>query len=641
MNILFGRLPRFSKLGQKFSRSIFGWLLLLCLLSAAPASAQSKTLYWDRYDVTLAIQPDGSLYVIETQTITFTSGTFTFGFATIPLDKTEGIDSISITEGGTVYSESCSQGSYTFCVEPYGNSIDIRWYFPPTGDSTHTYELAYRVRGAVRIYDSGDKLQWIAISGERDFPIEAASVTVSLPPGASFQTIDSAGVRAQWQQNTAGNAVTYTAEETLFGSDTLEIGVEFTHGLVPADKPGWQEEVDGDEFYDLRVRPILNLLFGGLGVAMTLAAPALVYAIWYTRGRDPEIGTVPEYITEPPDDLPPGVIGTLVDEHADMKDVVASLVDLARRGYMEMEEVRTPGLFGLTSQDHRFRQKRAEGDLTKFEKAIYRGVFGRSKERRLSDLRNKFYTHLPKIQEGLYDEVLKRGFFQRNPQSTRNKYVAVGIGLAAAAGFGGIFLAGLAAQYAGGLVCPAVGLFAFGVGLAIAGPRMPAKTRAGAESAKKWLAFKEYLRRIETLTDLKSAGDLFDRYLPYAIAFGLEQSWMSKFSRIETTPIPGWYVPYPIGRYHGQPSGGGVLASPVGAPGGAGGAPSLQGMSSGMMGGLQSISTGLTGMLNSASRTLGSAPQSSGSSGRSGGGGFSSGGFSGGGGGGGGGRGFG
>ena len=630
-------------------KTLLAALALLFLLAAArPAQAQGKTLYWDRYDVAITIQPDGTLRVVETQQITFTSGTFTFGFAAIPLDKTEGISEISVQEGDRLYRRSSSQQPYSFDVESFGEGIDIRWYFPETGDSTHTYELAYTVAGAVRIYDTGDKLQWIAISGERDFPIQEATVTVNLPAGAQFRTIDSAGVRAQYQENAQANSVTYVAQDILYGSDTLEVGAEFTHGVVPAVKPAWQVQVDQDEFYDLRVRPVLNLLLGGLGVLLAVGAPAAVYLLWFLRGRDPEVGPIPEYLSEPPSDLPPGVIGSLVDESADMKDVVASLVDLARRGYIEMEEVQTKGSFGIKETDHTFRKLKDDGDLTKFERDLMKGVFGSESEKKLTGLRQKFYVHLPKIQADLYDELIRRKFFARSPQKTRSAYTGAGGVLLFLSLIGGFFIIAAAGQFAEAIFCPLAGFAIFSVALMIAGPRMPAKTRAGAEEAAKWNAFKEYLRRIETLTDLKSAAGLFDRYLPYAIAFGLEQSWVSKFSKVVTTPIPGWYIPYPYGGYGGVPAGRRGLASPAlghgtAVPGSPGSAPGLQGMSDNLAGGLQSMSNGLTNMLNSAGRTLGSVPQSSGGgrSGWSGGGGFSSGGFSGGGGGGGGGRGFG
>ena len=70
---------------------------------------------------------------------------------------------------------------------------------------------------------------------------------------------------------------------------------------------------------------------------------------------------------------------------------------------------------------------------------------------------------------------------------------------------------------------------------------MPRKTPAGAEAAAKWRAFRNYLDSIERYEKLDEAQGIFDRYLPYAIAFGLESSWVDKFSRVPTaSPTLVW-----------------------------------------------------------------------------------------------------
>src|SRR5262245_55221106 len=73
-------------------------LILAGLASYTPALAQDKTLYWQRYDVNIEVQSNGDMLVEEIQQIAFTSGTFTFGFATIPLDYVEKITDVSVSE---------------------------------------------------------------------------------------------------------------------------------------------------------------------------------------------------------------------------------------------------------------------------------------------------------------------------------------------------------------------------------------------------------------------------------------------------------------------------------------------------------------------------------------------------------------
>ena len=104
----------------------------------------------------------------------------------------------------------------------------------------------------------------------------------------------------------------------------------------------------------------------------------------------------------------------------------------------------------------------------------------------------------------------------------------------------------------------------------------------GAEEQARWLAFKRYLQNLEKYTKVEEATDIFSQYLPYAVAFGLEQSFIRKFEKVEAPP-PTWWIPYGYPRpyYEGSDwSGGGGTRSTRGGPVIGGG-----GMSGGFPGG--------------------------------------------------------
>jgi uncharacterized membrane protein len=619
---------------------VLGLLVVTGLLVIAqPVQAQTKSLYWDGWDTTLTILPNGDLHVIERQRINFTDGTFTFGFREIPLAKTGGITGISVSEPGVgVYSEGgFSQEPFTFDATRDGGDMSIRWYFPPTANQIRTFDISYTVKDALRTYDTGDKLQWQAIATDRDFPIQEASVTVRLPEGAQFQIIDSAGVAATWGQSPDGSSVTFLANKPMSPSDSMEVGIEFTHGIVPDNQPGWQEEFDNEFFYEESVKPLVDVGVGLLAAVIIIGGPALVFLLWYMRGRDPQVGPVPEYIKGPPDNLPPGILGTLIDEKADMQDIVATIVDLGRKGAIRIEETEKKGWLGLGSPDFVFEKIDDPSiELNAVESEVMKGIFKSSRSSvELSDLRNKFYKRLPKIQTKLYKEMVDRDLFRTSPDSTRKLWRGIGFALVGLGVGVGICLGSAFASTTSMFPCLFGGFIVTGIAVVIAGGAMPAKTAKGSEAAARWLAFKTYLQRIDKMEDLATVGELFEKYLPYAIAFGIRDSFVRKFAAEPTTPIPVWWIPYGPHLYGGPTTtttgrtGGGVGSQ---GPGG------LEGMSRSMTGGLASMSAGLTSMLNSTGRVLGSAPSSSGTSG---GGGFGGGGFSGGGGGGGGSAGFG
>jgi uncharacterized membrane protein YgcG len=254
----------------------------------------------------------------------------------------------------------------------------------------------------------------------------------------------------------------------------------------------------------------------------------------------------------------------------------------------------------------------------------------------LSSLRNKFYTNISTIKSGLYDVVVKNGYFPRSPEMTRNMWIGIGIGI--------LILAGVVAYGANVLLAklsifafaPAVGLGITGVVAMIAASFMPAKTLKGAQDAARWNAFRNYLKNITKYTDIKQAGDQFERYIGYAVAFSIDKQWMGQFASVLTS-MPTWYYP----TYLGGPWYGGYRQrAPIGMGGGIGmpsggmqmgGPGNLNDMSRSLTDGLNAMSSGLTQMLNDASSAMTSRPSSSGGGGSFGGGGFHGGGGSGGG----------
>ena len=76
-------------------------LLALLVLAPTPARAQSGgSVVWDRYDIAIDVQDDGTLHVTERMEITFSgSHPYTFGYAEIPLDRVEEITNVAISLG--------------------------------------------------------------------------------------------------------------------------------------------------------------------------------------------------------------------------------------------------------------------------------------------------------------------------------------------------------------------------------------------------------------------------------------------------------------------------------------------------------------------------------------------------------------
>ena len=603
-----------------------------------PESSASGSVVVNARNADITVLPNGDVRFVETWIVDFIGTGFRFAFRTIPLNRAEDIVDWSVSEGGTTYTNQ-ARGDFVYTLSGGFGERTIHWCFPSTSNQTRTFTLSYTVQGSLGIYDEGDRFFWKFIEADRGYTILESNVRVHLPSEVAGEDLTLAGfINGQefLQVEEAGadsgllfgqsNARIVDADTVEFwggpygGGEEWEIGVRFPHGLVSAERPNWQVIEDNAAFLALSVLCVAGIII--------LASALGLYLFWYLRGRDKPVGVRAEFIPHPPEALPPGVAGVLLDERADMEDITSTLVDLAHRGYLTITELDSPG-FGRKADFLYERTEKGTTDLLPYELQLYKAIFSNRKSRKLSNMKNKFYTSLPKIRTDMYQDVTQRGYFSRSPEAVRQSYGCGALILTGILGFAAFLAYSFAVTLTSELFALFLGgsLLVFPVGLLIASRYMPRKTDLGARTAAQFEAFKRYLGNIQKYTDVENARDQFEKYLPYAIAFGLEKSWVLNFSRTDTPmPLPTWYHPY----YPTTTQSGGRRGSARPVPGGGAGAPSLDDAAGRVFGGLESMSTGLFTMLDQAASTFTSAPSSSGSGG-GGGGGFSGGGGGGGG----------
>jgi uncharacterized membrane protein len=248
---------------------------------------------------------------------------------------------------------------------------------------------------------------------------------------------------------------------------------------------------------------------------------------------------------EPPDSITPAEAGTLMDESADMRDVTATLVDLAVRGHLRIEERDEDVLFGLFKRkEYVFRRtdppEGARG-LEPHERHVLSGIFsGGSTEVELSDLENEFYRNLPGVREDIFGRLVGRGLYRSRPDKVRSNWLAGALLL-------GVVIIGLGAMLAAKLSLTPLPFIVAGLAsglIVVAFSRiMPARTAAGARALERLLGFEEFLSRVEKdrFERVVKTPEMFERYLPFAMAFGVERKWAKAFQNIYRQP-PKWYV---------------------------------------------------------------------------------------------------
>jgi uncharacterized membrane protein len=225
------------------------------------------------------------------------------------------------------------------------------------------------------------------------------------------------------------------------------------------------------------------------------------------------------------------------------------MVDLAVRGHLRIEEREEKALLGLvTKKDYVFHRLSPAGSrpLERHESQVLEGIFDDgSREVKLSELDNEFYRHLPKIRESILSRLVSRGFYRSRPDVIKTRWLVGGLVLGMVIfGLGSVLGASLDMTPLPFLIAGALS----GVIVILFGRIMPARTVSGARAVERVLGFEEFLRRVEgeRFERLVKTPEMFERFLPYAMAFGVERKWARAFQGIYREP-PTWYV----GTSHG------------------------------------------------------------------------------------------
>lgn len=615
-------------------RAMLRWLMvasalcgMLAAFAPAQAAAAAETVRYDRFDVEFVIAPSGDFRITESQDVNFQGGTYRRASRNIGLANTQDIKDIAVGENGQAYTlarDATAQTPNTFTTRRNESTLTIEWYFPATTGQARRFTIAYTVVGGLRINPDLDVLDWVALRQDLPASAAASTVTVRLPQeiDRNLFRLDSLGATAR-REVVDGRTARFVTNGVPRG-DGLAIKVSFPHGLVSASPPPWQlafEQQQRDKERREGIRALINLGLGVLGIIVLFGGGILLFILWYMRGRDPHVGLMADYLRDPPSDLSPGVVGTLIDERADLHDVLGTLTDLGRKGVVQIAEV-APATGSWGKADFMIERRELSAPLTKLEQAVLDTILPNGAIRmRLSEVKGGMTASLARFNRALYDEVVERGYFRVSPETTRQRYRTAGnalVILSIVAAVGAFFVVG---STLGALIFPAIGLVIIGLALRGMARAMPVKTRLGADEAAKWLAFRRYLANLEKYENLAEAKGRFEQYLPYATAFGLDQGFIQKFASV-ATPVPTWYgggnggpVIIDTGGYYGphhQGGGGYYGPTPMGSGGGSpdsgGGGPnmpSLDDLSNRGGGGLQSWSDSLAGMLGSAASVFG------------------------------------
>lgn len=411
--------------------------------------------------------------------------------------------------------------------------------------------FSYTADGAVgRGAQDEPLLSWRFVQG---LSVEVRNVSGKLTAPAMMTSIDcAAGAPGTTKacQMFAGGTAQYpvpTFENGALGAgETLTLEVGYQPGSIATNehiKYDWTlDRAFSTTWVTALASLALLLLIGGLlallhrriGSDQTAAAPTPVAEFI------PVAAGAVEFRVN--DAVRPGEIGTVADERVDPIDVTGTIIDLAVRGYIRIHELPNAAHQPLDWSFERL--EKDSSDLREFEKLLLDAVAPEAGQLRVSQLSQNVGPLVPQIQSALYDDVVKRGWFDRRPDSMRSTWgrigwFALGVSLVVA-----IVLAAFTTWGLIGLV-----LIAGALGLVWVAERMPRRTAKGSGALAGLNVLSGVLQTYPT--DQIAKGDEYEqisKVLPYAVVLGGRDRWLQAL--VAADDDPGVPDPTDLFWYH-------------------------------------------------------------------------------------------
>ncbi len=519
---------------------VFGLLAALC---AGPAQAKEWRI--ERMDVLLDVQENSDVLVSESVSFAFT-GQFSFVTRFIPLVNLDDLTDIRVSRDGVELPRGTQPGTWDTFREHGYQVIQLNFSL---ADTTAAWTIDYRAVGAVHYLEDVDELRWYVLDAETPVPIGEVRTEVRLPGQLSREELSAAvrtGSDTEWRVFGPSPSVVVFEARGLAPFTEFWTATSFPRGVVA---------------YRWTVERVVAAVVPRLGFVLPLLALLTSLVILLRRRTSVTRFPHASYVTEPPSALAPALAGVLLDQRVERREAAATLVDLARRGYVSLRESplgsaadpippksdsgeeadETPkALPGLVVSKLKMFE-----DLSPFERALAHGVAesvstGVGVEYDPSRVPGAVGRAFSSFSNLVYEEAVDSGFFVRNPETVKNLWYGRG-GVVAIVGV-------VAAVLAWGADVPgtgymALGSVAAGVILIVFGRFMPVYTHKGALERSRWQAFRAFLEDLGRFEGVERADQLYQEYLPYAIAFGVERLWAQRFSGLAA--VPAWFAPRP------------------------------------------------------------------------------------------------
>ena len=466
----------------------------------------------------------------------------------------------------------------------------------------YTYTIAYKTNRQLGFFDNYDELYWNVTGNGWSFPIRNVSATVRLPYGAFEKTRILKGYTGRQGSGEENFIVSEDTPPEISFAAARPLGKGEGLTIVVSWDKGYVTEPDVNTKIGYFIHDNAGVLTGLIGIVILLAYYLIV---WHLFGRDPQKGVViPLY--GPPDAFSPAAMRYIMKMGFDNKVFASCLIDMAVKGYLTISEEAGTFTIKKHSGDQAVLTKEEkvvalkllgpgkEITLVNTNHTTIGGAF-RSLRRALKNKCEQvyFFTNKQYFIPGLLLSVIvmvASGAIQAQEKLPIAVFLCIWLtiwsfGVFALLGrvvslWRGSFTAGLnkTASAGGALVLTLFALpfligEAFGIGMLVYATSfsmlivlaavvflnvlfyklLRAPTFMGRKIMDKIEGFKMYLSvaekdRLNLLNPPEMTPELFEKYLPFALALDVEQQWSEQFADVLKQALehgrgyqPGWY----------------------------------------------------------------------------------------------------
>ncbi len=425
----------------------------------------------------------------------------------------------------------------------YSGSSDV---LLPQG--THTYTIVYETDRQLKRLKEFDELYWNVTGNGWSFRIDSAQCTILLPKGAvplssKCYTGPQGAANEDCRFNSSvdgdGAIIVFKTTRPLPPQHGITIATSWPKGIITGQPSTWQQL----RYYVWNNKAVFLLPLAALFSVI------FCFIFWVRYGRDPKKGPVYP-LFEPPAGYGPAALGYIWLQKFDRQLTAATIVDAAVRNKIKIDVEREGTLFKhnkysfskskiqskpLVSQYKDFQSDIDDLVGTTIKKGTYNSHLGS-----LNTTVQKYCENNFKSKDGR-SKNWNKGFFALN--KTYTAIPALVCTLTMIWGVVEVMRAVILTNYwqigyfiAGIILCVIV--------LKIFSKLLAAYNPEGRKLADKIEGFRMFLaaadeKRFDTMNPPKKSLELYEKYLPFAIALGCEIAWGKKFEEIINTAYLG------------------------------------------------------------------------------------------------------